>query len=476
MIATLQFILYGMYNNMLGEFYARSLVYLNELSKRYSWITSISTQLYLHLYHPYIGLMDSHHLFTAPWRSLHRPLRSLSDLLDDTGCTCMDRVIMCGYQIETNVVITNDTGLFPPPGQDSRPTVPGPMNGNDWNHFHSLETSPTIGSDSTTQEKKPVVEVTSIQVSHSTPSQAHRNRTVTWVRPHAAWSAFLHADLIRSDLYHDARTKLRSIITNNLVIQKDILKFRQHAFSVEGVPSQDQDHYKIVGLAQRSGRRRWKDMPIIRRVINEKFQKDDVPIVCVEMNLEMDSSQYQQVVRHGSLDGLIGIHGAQLTEAIWMRDHAWVIELLPFVPKYISHGQWTRSTGEPTPLGVIFARTSLNHAGYRLGIDSAPYCRGNMSDAECWDEERWSDRDFYTPSDLLERILLTFYHTSSNTTSISPVPLPSSPSCQYWQERAAAPDFVLYNVNCFENDNDNVTDANKNSTTLALTPHQFFWK
>ena len=162
-----------------------------------------------------------------------------------------------------------------------------------------------------------------------------------------------------------------------------------------------------------------------------------------------------------------------LSSLIWMRDHAWVIELLPFIPEYISHGQWTRSTGEPTPLGVAFARTSLNHAGYRLDIDSVPECLGNLNDTECWNKKSWADRDFYTPSDLLERILLKFYHTSSNTTSTSPVLTPSSSSCQFWQERVAAPDFVLYNVNCF--DDDNVAGASKNPTTLALTPHQFFW-
>ena len=296
---------------MLGEFYARSLVYLNELSKRYSWITSISTQLYLHLFQPYKGLMDSHHLFTAPWRSSHRPLRSLSDLLDDTACTCMDRVIMCGYQIE-NIAITNDTVVMPlTENQGEGPVVPGPMNENDWNHLRSLETtSHTTTSDLTPEEKASQVEVTSIHFSHSnsTPWQEPRNVTMTWLRPYD------HGAKIPHNLFHDVRTKLRNIITTNPVIQKDVLKFRQHAFSVEGVPSQDQDHYKIVGLAQRSGRRRWTDLSSIRRFINQNFQRDGVPIVCIEMNLETDSSQYQQVVRHGSLDGLIGIHGSQLSD------------------------------------------------------------------------------------------------------------------------------------------------------------------
>jgi hypothetical protein len=98
---------------------------------------------------------------------------------------------MCGYQID----------------------VPGPMNENNWNHLRSLETtSHTTASDFTPEEKASEVEVTSIHLSHSTPSQEPRNRTMTWVRPYDP-------------------------ITNNPVIQKDILKFRLHAFSIEGVLS-----------------------------------------------------------------------------------------------------------------------------------------------------------------------------------------------------------------------------------------------
>ena len=95
-------------------------------------------------------------------------------------------------------------------------------------------------------------------------------------------------------------------------------------------------------------------------------------ILLLEVNLDAKSwTPYQQMIRHAALECLVGIHGAHLTQAIWMKPGSLVMELLRFIPSHVNYGQWTGETAHPTPLGVIFDETDLLHVGYSLGRDSA---------------------------------------------------------------------------------------------------------
>jgi len=111
----------------------------------------------------------------------------------------------------------------------------------------------------------------------------------------------------------------------------------------------------------------------------------------------------------------VGIHGAQLTQAILLPQHAHVLEILPWVPTYV-RGKWVQTTHMPTPLGVIFHNTDLNHVGYSLDRSSVPLCEGvdEKEEQTCFLRQRkkfiWENRDFNVESqvvlDYIEHVVL----------------------------------------------------------------------
>jgi hypothetical protein len=97
---------------------------------------------------------------------------------------------------------------------------------------------------------------------------------------------------------------------------------------------------------------------------------------------------------------------------------------------------------KPTPLGIIFDGTDLNHIGYPLLRSSAPYCFGldKQKETECWYSYRWDDRDFIAPaSAVIDSIKMFFVNT------------PEQRSCSEYKDWAAD-NFVLYNVHCYTED------------------------
>ena len=177
-------------------------------------------------------------------------------------------------------------------------------------------------------------------------------------------------------------------------------------------------------------------------------------IICTEVNVEdAKSHPYHQAVMHGALDGLIGIHGAQLTEAVWMKPGSLVVEFLPWLHPQSIPGGWTRTVKQATPLGVIFSGTDLNHVGFPLRRQSVPFCQGlnGTEETKCWREHIWDSRDFEgTGESIVDAVTMLFV--------ANPIE-----NCAEYQE-LAADKYVLYNIHC-KTGNDNVT-----------SPHHFFWK
>jgi hypothetical protein len=242
-------------------------------------------------------------------------------------------------------------------------------------------------------------------------------------------------------------------VERNPVIQQEIKNYRLDLLQNMGIHDRFEE-YKIVGLMQRKLRRRWLNMDDVLSKCNDHFRRDK--IVCVEINLENEySNPMTQVIMHAVLDMLIGVHGAGLTEAIWMPKHAIVVELLPWIHPWTKYGSWARVTHQATPLGVIWADTDLNHLGYRLPRESVPLCFNDFSQ-ECFARARFNFQktDVKVPSGIVKESISKFLKPKRSTMT----------DCGSWKKQAGG-SFVLYNVQC--------ADSRTNQT---VSPHRFFRK
>ena len=94
----------------------------------------------------------------------------------------------------------------------------------------------------------------------------------------------------------------------------------------------DTKEYTVVGFTQRTYRRAWLNLPeILDDCNNASFENT----IYVEINAENSVSPFTQLLLQRSLDVVMGVHGAQLTQAVLLPDHAHVLELLPWITDYI---------------------------------------------------------------------------------------------------------------------------------------------
>ncbi len=204
--------------------------------------------------------------------------------------------------------------------------------------------------------------------------------------------------------------------------------------------------WKFVGLTHRRSHRVWLNIDNVMSMCNTRFRRHK--IVCIKVGVKVADSAEEQLLMHRSLHAIIGVHGAQLTQAVLLPTHAYILELLPWVPYYL-WGGWVTTTHVPTPLGVIFHRTDLNHVGHPLGRDSVPLClHVNSSDVEgdrlCLMNQtsgvinrfRWADRDYIVSPKVIEDFVTAYLLGDHDSV------------CDEMQTRAERTHFVLYNAFC----------------------------
>ena len=133
--------------------------------------------------------------------------------------------------------------------------------------------------------------------------------------------------------------KLKSYVLSNIEanypgIEKTVIQHRRSILMklhrIDESYSGDTKDWSIVGLAQRYSRRVWLNLQNVTEACNAKFY--DEKVVCIEVNVEGTHSPHEQFLLHRSLDVLIGVHGAQLTQAVFLKPHGHVLELLPWIP------------------------------------------------------------------------------------------------------------------------------------------------
>ena len=378
------------YNDMMGEFYVRSLLGLNRWMRDFSSLSSEEIQIYVHFVdRRKERLFEGHKLFLGglPNNGIFDSLVSLMPKNDT--CMCYKKLIFCGYVVKNAVpVADNDTRVDK--DDDVYFFTPGPS-----------ITNPKAETDD-------------------------------------AKYGNLRTDLI--DTYYLMKPDLDEKIVQyqkRMLIQKGIV-LNNTVSDVIG--------WKFVGLTHRRSRRVWLNIDDAVSMCDTRFRRHK--IVCIKVDVEAADSAEEQLLMHRSLHAVIGVHGAQLTQAVLLPTHAYILELLPWVPYYL-WGGWVTTTHVPTPLGVIFHRTDLNHVGHPLGRDSVPLClHVNSSDVEadrlCLTNQtsgvihrfRWADRDYIVSPKVIEDFVTAYLLGDHDSV------------CDEMQTRAERTHFVLYNAFC----------------------------
>ena len=391
------FVLQSIYG-MLGEFYVRALMGFRDilLQQADKELFRQQTQFYLLTDDPHSQLLDSHRLFTQPF--MNNPLLPFSTLMDNTECRCLDRLFLCGFRPRT----TSPDDKFLP--------------------------------------------------ENPRPQPANSNETVFWERDYqiasSDYSLYVEGEPDRPE-YRDTASHLRQgVFSSNPWLQQDARDHKKKLLiksvlkKSDNLSDEEMDEWRLVGLTQRMLRRRWLEMETSLRRCNDAMNRHK--ILCVELNLEKEESNgWTQVVEHASIDMIIGVHGAQLVQTIWMKPESIVLELLPFIPPWTTWGTWARQITNPTPLGVIWTGTDLNHVGYRLKRSSIPFCHDKDFTETCYEKHEFDFQksDVIVDPDIIVDAVKRFL-------------IPSLDSCKDWED--ASKDYVLYNINCSDG---NATDT-----------------
>mmetsp|Transcript_37262 Transcript_37262/g.78065 ORF Transcript_37262/g.78065 Transcript_37262/m.78065 type:complete len:847 (+) Transcript_37262:261-2801(+) len=431
-------VLQSLFNDMIGEFYARTLLRLyhfmmdnsnqdaNNNNKDYDgkhkkpWEEDI--QFYVHIPYGNKKMLDGHKLLLSGM--LSNPdspsARSLIDLFvrkeggEDGGgengdvggeesadCQCYEKMVFCGYD-----VYAHDSEVK---SRDLEPAVDDDDDDDD---------DDAEGSDNASDEEAP-----------SNPASSNYDTK------YSLWSAGkldVGTDLDSGSCGRAAGTKgieyecqswngLRNFLSSNFIrhyptLEVDLEKRRRELLMEKGAIDEsytgDTKEFTVIGFTQRTYRRAWLNLPSILELCNDEAVSLERAI-CVEINVENASTPFEQLLLHRSLDVMIGVHGAQLTQAILLPDHAHILELLPWITDYI-RGKWVQTKNGPTPLGVIFHNTNLNHVGFSLDRDSVPLCEGVPETALqlCFMKKKrnfvWENRDFNVESKAMLQYIKDF--------------------------------------------------------------------
>lgn len=290
---------------MIGEFYSRTLLYMHKLlsvapilremmlgSNNIINTTSTNqppvehTQYYVHITMTDKKLLDAHKLFLNGMHKVDTTqymwTKSADDLVlpkNDNGCQCYEKLVFCGYDtfVERDIF-----KLWPGKYVDTM--------------------GDEIEGDSPCNPVNPSFT--------KFPDQCQEY------------------------------AKLKSYMLANIEINfpkadEAILHFRRSVL-IERARSSSDNHngdtkeWTIVGLTQRQSRRKWLNLPSIIEDCNAKFY--NLKVVCTQVNVEGSTSPNEQFILHRSMDALVGIHGAQLTQATLLSGGSHILELLPWIP------------------------------------------------------------------------------------------------------------------------------------------------
>ncbi|KAL3788233.1 hypothetical protein ACHAWO_012622 [Cyclotella atomus] len=434
-------VLQSLFNFMIGEFYVRTLSPLHLLMTSHLIADGTNPlpqdqdiQFYVHLSHGGQKFYDGHKLLLSGMLSKENAaeVKAMLDLFDvsetdeldgaSSDCECFEKMVFCGYDVYQNDTTTKSS-------KEDLPTPDSSLDYTLWNAAHTASDLDRLG--------------------------------------------YCDRDYISKGIYSCKEwADLRHFLASNFPkrfpsLNHDILRYRKDVLVrnrfVESTYNGTTTEWKFVGLAQRSYRRSWLNLHDVMQECNSLYQEKQLKVVCVEINVEKTITTYEQLVLHQSVDSLIGVHGAQMTQAVLLPQHGDVLELLPWVPKnYTIRGEWVQTRHFPTPLGVIYHNTDLNHLGYSLGRASVPLCEGvgglgSEEEKKCLTNTTnrkqfvWDSRDFNVDPAIILQYIEHFLLVSDDAKKCSEL------------AHALDGDFVLYNVWC---EADDVTNSSDSKLTL----------
>ena len=359
---------------MIGEFYLRSILGLNQLIHDYPERSDKDLHLYLHFFESdKHNILHGHRLLLGGLPQTFKVNTFLS-LVQDSSCKCFETLAFCGYELIVNTSHAGGDAVqsFSPSGE-------------------ILSVSPTS-------------------------------------------LATLRRDILQS--YH----------CKDSMLKQKIRQHRQEVLLQRGVRKDkigNVDDWKIIALTDRKYRRVWLNIDASVKTC-EKFMP--FKVICTKLNVEEARSPEEQLLMHASLDSLIGVHGSQFTNGIFLPRHSFIVELLPWI-KYLPGKNWAARTSAPTPMGAVFGNSNLHHLGYCLGRDSVPLCEhvnraDTESDEACLKNKTiystkfyWELRDFNVNADIIDKFISTFI-------------IHNSTDCDDMRTRGKENNFILFNVFC----------------------------
>ena len=350
-------VLHGRNIHMIGEYYQRIILPMHHMMEQYMAFSNPPSndekkEVQFYIDYRYFDdpkenrakIWDSQRLYTLglPFGD---NLQTWVDEVEKSSCQCYSRLIFCGYNVDSD---TNS---------------------------------------SMTSEQKELT---------LTPDSYVRDNTNKYCNAGFGQTK-LALETEQCDIWQKLRMSLiKTYEENNPSLNQDVSIYRKllitnalRVFSPTFVVNDIVHHdWKIVGLSQRSDRRKWINIKDTLSHCNTRYHAEK--IVCVEVNVDRLptnfvgaytnkslSSVQEQMVLFRSLDSLIGIHGSQvgvmmpntnyssnnhmhssqllkpqLTQGVLMERNSIMVEISPWFPTHWGvrvHGDgWSNSRIKPT--------------------------------------------------------------------------------------------------------------------------------
>ena len=372
-------ILEASYQTMLGEFYARTLRFLHLLNDEMGFITDeIQFWLLLGDQQP---LYVSHYLFTERFSRYN--LEHFTTMMDHVECHCYHRILFCGFQKKGHEI------PWPRKDRNGKLHLGNDILQNANQSINDTDAAPSNTSNLSNNTNPTFLMPLKTLVSRMEPEEA-RDLFPKMITSYNQW-----VDTMDPDLDHDIRAwKYEQMIT---YFVDDADHAQNDVFAANPIDADtlmhEIDEWRFIGLYDRRVRRSWLQIEEDRLKCNERYFEHKM--FCHIIVLEDFLHSRDVIIIHRASFMLIGVHGAQLTDAIWMKydekeeHNNFIIELLPYGgPKY------TSALDKPTALGVIFWKSHFNHVGLRLDEKSPQNPR-----------RRWDENDFYVEWSRLSKVI-----------------------------------------------------------------------